>query len=287
MAEIIYPGEYQDRPLHTFINDISLEGYSKQAESLLIKFPSLFVPRIQYKRSGVKNTCWYIALIEKPDIYIANFTIIPSNLHIEFRLARFFSVKNKHIEEFGMWYQVNWPTFGLKNIGQGIAAELLEEYVETVTPHVLNGTHRTVGRSSAEYLIHHDLKTIFPEHKVRHGERPILQPSGNYLELDLYIPKLNFAIEVQGPTHYAETDIYGNHKEVSIRDSFKKQWCQERGIKLMHIEWEGYIKTLYRLPENERQQKFRVLVNVFRESQDLFVEFREEDFRKFCSCTGP
>ena len=37
MAQAIYPGEYPDRPLHTFINDPSLDNYARQAESLLAR----------------------------------------------------------------------------------------------------------------------------------------------------------------------------------------------------------------------------------------------------------
>lgn len=277
MATALYPGEFPGRALRTFINDPSLSEYAQKAEKLLEALPAVFIPRVQYKRPGVKNTCWYVALKEEPDVWLVNFTIVPSELNIELRLAKYFSVTEDHVNKMGMWYQNNWPTFGLSRIGSERAIRILSEYIERVTPDVLAGKHKAPSRSSAEYFISQDLKSLFPNHKVRHGERPIRHPNGSFLELDLQIPELKFAIEVQGPTHYS--DLYGNYEEVKRRDEYKKQWCQERGIKLMPIEWEGYMKTIYRLPEVTRCERFGWLVNRFLSQNVPFIEATESYFR--------
>jgi hypothetical protein len=277
MATALYPGEFPERALRTFINDPSLSEYAGRAEKLLEALPAVFVPRVQYKRPGVKNTCWYVALKEEPDVWLVNFTIVPSELNLELRLAKYFSVTEEHLEKLGMWYQNNWPTFGLGRIGSEQAIRILTEYIERVTPDVLAGQHKAPSRSSAEYFIAQDLKILFPDQKVRHGERPIRHPNGSFLELDLQIPDLKLAIEVQGPTHYS--DLYGNHEEVQRRDAYKKQWCQEQGIKLLHVEWEGYMKTLYRLPEAARRERFGRLVKQFLSQNALFFEATEAYFR--------
>lgn len=277
MATALYPGEFPDRALCTFINDPSLSKYAQEAEKLLKELPDVFIPQIQYKRPGVKNTCWYVALNEEPDVWLVNFTIVPSELNIELRLARYFSVTDDHINKLGMWYQNHWPTFGLSRIGSEKAISILSGYIEQVTPDVLAGKHKTPSRSSAEYFIRQDLKSLFPEYKVRHGERPIRHPNGSFLELDLHVLDLKFAIEVQGPTHYS--NIYGNHEEVVKRDEYKKQWCQEKGIRLMHIEWEGYMKTIYRLPEATRRKQFGLLINHFLSQDTLFTEVTEVTFQ--------
>lgn len=276
MATALYPGEFPERPLRTFINDPSLGEYAQRAEKLLGALPAVFVPRVQYKRPGVKNTCWYVALKEEPDVWLVNFTLVPSELNIELRLAKYFSVTDDHIK-MGMWYQNNWPTFGLSRIGSEQAIHILSEYIERVTPDVMAGKHKTPSRSSAEYFMSQDLKNLFPKHKVRHGERPIRHPNGSFLELDLQIPDLKLAIEVQGPTHYS--DLYGNHEDVKKRDAYKKQWCQEQGMQLMHIEWEGYMKTIYRLPEASRRERFGFVVKRFLSENTPFIEITESQFR--------
>jgi hypothetical protein len=283
MAHAIYPGEFPDRALHTFINNPALDTYARQAEALLEQLPSVFIPRIQYKRAGVKNTCWYVALREEPDVWLVNFTIVPGNLNIELRLAKYFTVEKEHQSELGMWHQNNWPTFGLRQIGKDKAVELLSDYIERATPDVLAKLHKSPSRSSAEYFIKQDLVKLFPDNKVRHGHRPIRNINGSFLELDLQITDLQFAIEVQGPTHYQ--DLYGNFEEVKKRDEYKRQWCLDKQVKLMHIEWEGYTKTLYRMPDEQRREAFGNLVTQFLESDDLFCEVRENRFRELAGST--
>lgn len=279
MAEAIYPGEFQNKHLHNFINHPSLAEYAKKAEGLLDELPMVFVPRIQYKRPGVKNTCWYVALKAEPDIWLVNFTIIPSNLNIEFRLPKYFIVKEEHKKIYGMQYQNNLPTFGLKTIGSKKALELLSEYIVQVTPDVLARIHKSASRSSAEYFIIEDLKKLYPNHKIRHGERPIRSGNGSFLELDVMIKEMNFAIEIQGPTHYPESDIYGNYNQVKKRDEYKAKWCKEHGINLMHLDWAGYMKTIYREHESARQKYLGVLIERFLQSDEIFTEITEGDLK--------
>jgi len=94
--------------------------------------------------------------------------------------------------------------------------------------------------------------------------------------LDLQIPDLKLAIEVQGPTHYS--DLYGNLEAVKKRDAYKKQWCQTHGVQLMHIEWEGYMKTIYRLPEATRRERFGLVVKQFLSEKIPFIEITESQF---------
>lgn len=105
--------------------------------------------------------------------------------------------------------------------------------------------------------------------------------NGSFLELDLQIKELGLAIEVQGPTHYS--DLYGNFDEVKRRDEFKRDWCLKHNIKLMHIEWEGYTKNLYRMPEAKRRDVIARLVKKFLSSDQKFCELREDMFMQAAS----
>lgn len=69
-------------------------------------------------------------MLEEPDVWLVNFTIVPSNLNIELRLAKYFTVEKEHKSELGMWHQNNWPTFGLRQTGQDKAIELLSGYID-------------------------------------------------------------------------------------------------------------------------------------------------------------
>ena len=89
---------------------------------------------------------------------------------------------------------------------------------------------------------------------------------------------MQFAIEVQGPTHYQ--DLYGNFEEVKKRDEYKRQWCLDKQIKLMHIGWEGYTKTLYRMPDKQRREGFGRLVTQFLQSDEQFCEVHEDKFKE-------
>ncbi len=62
--------------------------------------------------------------------------------------------------------------------------------------------------------------------------RTIIKP----MELDFYFPKLNFAVEINGLTHYRP--IYGLSvlKEQKDRDRRKRKKCKELGIKLRIVK---------------------------------------------------
>jgi hypothetical protein len=63
--------------------------------------------------------------------------------------------------------------------------------------------------------------------------------TGRKLELDIYLPELNKAIEYNGPHHYIP--LYGEEafKNQIIRDTIKKELCCELGIDLLSID--GHI----------------------------------------------
>lgn len=88
-----------------------------------------------------------------------------------------------------------------------------------------------------------EMRTSFPEQAVYfymnsffsdciNGDKTIISP----LELDVYIPSLNTAIEYDGRTWHSG-------KDAAIRDNHKNTVCAERGIRLFRIREIGCEKT--------------------------------------------
>ncbi len=66
----------------------------------------------------------------------------------------------------------------------------------------------------------------------KNSVRNVIKP----FELDIYIPSLNIAFEIQGIFHYEP--IFGQEKleQIQKNDLEKIQRCKELGIKLIHID---------------------------------------------------
>ena len=106
---------------------------------------------------------------------------------------------------------------------------------------------------------------------------------GTPLELDLFVPDWNLAIEIQGPQH--SEDIYGNqegHERLKTNDAYKKIWCREHGIKLIWMDWKGINRSLVPLPLPQRQLFIQHLVSDFVGSnydflwwQDMYTQQQE------------
>ena len=61
-----------------------------------------------------------------------------------------------------------------------------------------------------------------------------------YLSFDFYIPDHNLCIEYDGALHYKAVDYFGGQDHldvVKIRDQIKTDYCKERGITLLRIQY--------------------------------------------------
>ena len=84
--------------------------------------------------------------------------------------------------------------------------------------------------SRFEILVRKIFKYLLPDEEVIYNHRPdwIKNITGNNLELDLYFPKLNFAIEVNGFVH----SVLLSQKR---RDKIKLQSCLKHKVYLLSI----------------------------------------------------
>ena len=84
------------------------------------------------------------------------------------------------------------------------------------------------------------VKDLYPDHKVERAIRPKWLEG---LEIDIFVPSLNLAIEYQGRQHYESIDFFGGKKAFEKRqilDEKKRKLLKEHNINL--LEWKYTIE---------------------------------------------
>lgn len=118
-----------------------------------------------------------------------------------------------------------------------------------------NNTHKTKGsrRSKLEIWLESKLNNIFTTFEIRYNRKDTANT-----ELDIYIPMLKLAFELNGIFHYEP--IYGQDKLLSIQnnDGRKFQACLEHNIELVIIDTSGqkYFK------ETSSQKYLDIIINI-------------------------
>lgn len=96
-----------------------------------------------------------------------------------------------------------------------------------------NNTHKTKGyrRSKLEFYIEKQLKLLYPTLEIHFNRKDTINS-----ELDVYIPSLKLAFELNGIFYYEP--IFGPEKLSNIQnnDNRKFQACLEKGIELCIID---------------------------------------------------
>lgn len=96
-----------------------------------------------------------------------------------------------------------------------------------------NNRTRMIGKrtSKLERWLHDRLPEVFPGLKFLFNDKQTVEG-----ELDIYIPSLKLAVELNGPTHYFP--IYGQDvlDKTKANDAYKRQVCKKNGIKLVELD---------------------------------------------------
>lgn len=96
-----------------------------------------------------------------------------------------------------------------------------------------NNTHKTKGNrvSKLELWLKEQLSSLYPDLNILYNNKKIINS-----ELDIYIPSLNLAFELNGIFHYEP--IYGKEKlkQIQNNDNRKFQACLEHDIELCIID---------------------------------------------------
>lgn len=113
------------------------------------------------------------------------------------------------------------------------AKNLTHHFCSTSCAGTYNSQHKTTGtrRSKLEQWIEQSLATRYPNLEVHYNRTDAIMA-----ELDIYVPSLKLAFELNGIFHYEP--IFGNEKLDSIQknDKRKYQACLEHGIELCIID---------------------------------------------------
>jgi len=114
-----------------------------------------------------------------------------------------------------------------------------------------NNLHKTTGtrRSKLENWIEEQLTKLYPNLQVLYNDKKAISS-----ELDIYIPSLKLAFELNGIYHYEP--IHGKNKLASVQnnDSRKFQACLEQGIELCIIDTSSL--------KNFKEQKARKYLDI-------------------------
>jgi hypothetical protein len=118
-----------------------------------------------------------------------------------------------------------------------------------------NNKHKTKGnrRSKLEIYLQQKLNELFPDLQIKYNNKEIINS-----ELDIYIPSLNLAFELNGVFHYEP--IFGSDKLDQIRnnDQRKFQACLGKQIELCIIDTsqQKYFK------EDSANKYLQIILNV-------------------------
>ena len=121
-----------------------------------------------------------------------------------------------------------------------------------------NNKHKTTGnrRSKLEVWLEEQLTQLYPDLPIDFNKKSAIGS-----ELDIYIPSLNLAIELNGIFHYEP--IYGTNKLDQIQNNDKNKFmlCIEHKIDLCIIDTSGqkYVKP------STSQKYLDIIINIINE----------------------
>ena len=244
--------DLEHRPLVEYINTRKLRSSAQKVVSLLSKIPELKVWKVQYKAPEYADNAWYIGLAVKDDPILINIKMTPANYNVEFRFPHYLP---QDVINVLKWQNRSWLYAGHNQHGETAIIKMIKSYLISIKEDYAAGIVKSGGKSSAEKMIRKLLESLYPNTAIQSNVRPddLRSTKNRPLELDIYIPNINLAIEIQGPQHFGN-GLYGLNADLMENDLFKKEWCRHRKIKLIWMNWDGITRDLFRKSEAEQRQ---------------------------------
>ena len=124
-----------------------------------------------------------------------------------------------------------------------------------------NNTHKTTGnrRSKLEIWLEQELTKLYPNLEMYYNKKNTINA-----ELDIYIPSLFLAIELNGIFHYEP--IYGPEKlsQIENNDNRKIQACLEKNIELCIID----TSKMKKFKKNNAIPYLNIITNIINNKLD-------------------
>lgn len=126
-----------------------------------------------------------------------------------------------------------------------------------------NNTHKTHGtrRSKLELHIENKLISMYPDITIDFNKKDTINS-----ELDIYIPSLKLAFELNGIFHYEP--IYGPEKlhQIQNNDQRKFQACAEKNISLCIID----SSSMKNFKQDKADKFLQIIINIINKSKNNF-----------------
>lgn len=272
MATHHYPEP--DADLKGLLNSPRLIASAKAAEDLLRARPKLRVWKVQCKPPHMPNTAWYIGYRHQETPTLLHFVLVPSTVNVEFMYPQFLPPE---VFDRLPWQNTSWKYARLNLHGRDGILAIIDSYLSAVDGPYKAGKLKQGGRSAAEAVLKRYLQELLPGRTVLNNHRPdALRSAKNVpLELDLYVPDLKLAVEVQGPQHFRR--LHGPNEALLANDQHKKAWCRAAGIRFMWFEWHGLTKSLFRLPAADQLSHLKGLIEKLLGGKHTFVWWENVD----------
>lgn len=138
------------------------------------------------------------------------------------------------------------------------------EFWQTPANH-LSGQGCPKCRLVGQTKLYNKLKEIFPKLEIIFEANNKIIPWIGNQRIDIYIPSINFAIELMGPQHYEEIPFFKNGsslKTVQERDQRKRLKCKQNNCVLVELKY-YYTKSEFQDLILEVTQKLEELQEKF------------------------
>lgn len=175
------------------------------------------------------------------------------------------------------WQTNNWKYEKLTFETENDIKNTMDVYLNNVRNDFERRKLKQGGKSFAEGFVANLIADTFIGQQVKRNIRPewLRSVKGKCLEIDIFMPEMMLAIEIQGLQHFV--DLYSNKQQHSMlkeNDLFKKRICKEKGVKLIWMDWEGVNNSLMKKPREQRMKIIRNLIGGFTNSSHNFLMWK-------------